>query len=68
MDDEGERRCLVTYRGTLADGSEGALRLEIAEAAATMADAWARLSDRFGPVDPRSIEIEIRYAHLRLVA
>ena len=68
MDDERARRCLVTYRGTLADGSEGEIRLEIAAAAATLADGWERLCARFGTVDPRSIEIEIRLVSLRLVA
>jgi hypothetical protein len=54
--------CLVTYRGTVADGSEREIRLRIAAEMATMADAWARLSARYGTVDPRSMEIEIREA------
>jgi hypothetical protein len=49
----------VVYRGTLPGGGEGELRLRLDPAAATLADAWARLSGRFGGVDPTSIEIEV---------
>ena len=52
--------CFVTYRGTAADGTEAEVRLRIAAEAATLADAWSRLAARHGPVDPESIEIEIR--------
>ena len=51
---------MVVYRGTAEDGTEAELRLLTAAEGATMVDAWTRLSARFGPVDPRSIEIEIR--------
>ncbi len=59
---EAGSACRVTYRGTLADGSEREIRLRIAAEQATMADAWARLSALYGAVDPRSMEIEIREA------
>jgi hypothetical protein len=52
--------CAVIYRGTVPGGGEGAIELFAAADAATLADAWSRLSARFGPVDPRTIEIEIR--------
>lgn len=52
----------VTYRATRAGGGEASLRLRLPAAAATAADGWARLSALHGPVDPTTIEIEIRAA------
>jgi hypothetical protein len=50
----------VTYRGTSIGGKQAEVRLKSTYAAATLADAWGRLSELFEDVDPRSIEIEIR--------
>ena len=36
------------------------MQLAIAPERATLADAWMRLTEAFGAVDPRTIEIEIR--------
>jgi len=44
----------------MLDGGEGMLELRASAEAATLVDAWERLSARFGQVDPRTIEIEIR--------
>lgn len=52
--------CAVTYRATAADGQDAEIRLTLDPAAATLADAWERLSKRYGPIDPRTIEIELR--------
>jgi len=52
--------CAVTYRATDARGEEAEIRLHLEPAAATLADAWDRLTARFGPIDPRTIEIELR--------
>ncbi len=52
--------CAVIYRGTMLDGGEGMVERRAPAEAATLVDAWERLSARFGPVDPRTIEIEIR--------
>lgn len=57
--------CDVTYRASTAGGGEAELRLAIAPEAATVADAWARLTAAFGNVDPTSLEIEIREASPR---
>ena len=54
------RTAEVTYRCTLPSGREGALVLRLRPEAATLADAWLRLTARFGQLDPRMIEIEIR--------
>ena len=54
------RTAAVTYRCTLADGREGAVSLRLRPEAATLSDAWLRLTTRFGDCDPRTIEIEIR--------
>ena len=54
------RTAAVTYRCTLPSGREGAISLRLRPEAATLADAWLRLTARFGDVDPRMIEIEIR--------
>jgi hypothetical protein len=53
-------RCAIVYRATIAGGREAEVRLSLDPAAATLADAFARLSARFQGVDPRSIEIELR--------
>jgi hypothetical protein len=50
----------VTYRATVAGGRTAEIRLRTTFAAATLADAWARLTALHGGVDPRSIEIELR--------
>jgi hypothetical protein len=62
MAEDGKRRatCAVIYRGTVAGGGEGVVELLAKADAATLADAWTRLSARYGPVDPASIEIEVR--------
>ena len=45
---------------TLPSGSDRELRLRLRPEAATLSDAWLRLTARFGDVDPTTIEIEIR--------
>jgi len=52
----------VTYRANIAGGREAQIRLVIDPAMATVADAWARLSEAYAGVDPRTLEVEIRYA------
>ena len=52
--------CAVAYRATDANGDEAEIRLHLDPAAATLADAWERLTARFGRIDPRTIEIELR--------
>ncbi len=54
------RTAAVTYRCTLPTGREGAISLRLRPEAATLSDAWARLTARFGDCDPTTIEIEIR--------
>ena len=54
------RTAAVTYRCTLPSGRDRAISLRLRPEAATIADAWLRLTTRFGEVDPRTIEIEIR--------
>jgi hypothetical protein len=54
----------VIYRAEAGD-RDVAIELAIAPDHATLADAWKRLTEAFGPVDPRSIEIEIRPARIR---
>lgn len=56
----------VTYRANRSGGGEAELRLALAPEAATVADAWARLSAAYGDVDPTSLEIEIREAARRV--
>jgi hypothetical protein len=55
----------VTYRATLAGGRTAEIRLRTTFAAATLADAWRRLSALHDGVDPRSIEIELRESTVR---
>ena len=50
----------VTYRATVAGGEQAEVRLRAAFAAATLADAWERLTAIHRGVDPTSIEIELR--------
>ena len=50
----------VTYRATVAGGGQAEVRLQTTFAAATLADAWERLTALHDGVDPRSIEIELR--------
>lgn len=54
------RTAAVTYRCTLPSGREGTIGLRLRPEAATLSDAWLRLTTRFGDFDPRTIEIEIR--------
>ena len=50
----------VTYRATSSEGREVELHLIIDPAAASVADAWSRLTEANYSVDPMSLEIEIR--------
>lgn len=50
----------VTYRASGRDGRDVELRLALEPDAATVQDAWSRLSAAFGAVDPRSLEIVVR--------
>jgi hypothetical protein len=50
----------VTYRATAADGMEAVVRLKTSFEAATLTDAWGRLTALYDGVDPLSIEIELR--------
>ena len=63
--DFGGRTAAVTYRCTLPTGRDAALELRLRPEAATLSDAWLRLTATFGEVDPRTIEIEIREGALR---
>lgn len=58
--DPMEGTCAVTYRATAAGGETAEIRLFRDPAAATLADAWQRLCTRYGWIDPRTIEIELR--------
>jgi hypothetical protein len=49
----------VTYRSSLKDGREVAMSLVLPPEAATVADAWRRLTAVHGWVDPLALEIEI---------
>jgi hypothetical protein len=61
-DDLAEIAYDVTYRATVAGGRQAEVRLRTTFAAATLADAWGRLTALHDGVDPRSIEIELREA------
>ena len=50
----------VTYRATSSSGREVEVRLTLDPAAATVADAWSRLTGAHPSIDPMSLEIEIR--------
>ena len=50
----------VTYRATSAGGREVEIHLTIDPSAASIADAWFRLTEAHPGVDPMSLEIEIR--------
>lgn len=50
----------VTYRATAAGRKEVAIHLHLTPEAATVADAWARLTAVQQDIDPLSLEIEIR--------
>jgi hypothetical protein len=50
----------VIYRGSTSKGTQAEFRLRRTFAAATLADAWERLSEIHGGIDPRTIEIELR--------
>ena len=58
---DGISRAGVTYRGNRASGGEVELRLAIAPEFATLSNAWRRLSETYGKIDPYSLEIEIRH-------
>jgi hypothetical protein len=51
----------ITYRATASWG-EAEVRLRMDPSCATVADAWRRLSTRYAGLDPRTVEIEVRYA------
>ncbi len=50
----------VTYRANRPDGREADLTLTMESERATVADAWRRLTEAFGQLDPMSLEIEVR--------
>ena len=52
--------CAVTYRATSQAGEEAEIQLYLDADAATLADAWSRLTARYGQVDPETIEIQLR--------
>jgi len=56
---------LVAVRFDIAAFVEILARGLVLRAHSALADAWKRLTEAFGPVDPRSIEIEIRPARIR---
>jgi hypothetical protein len=49
----------VTYRAT-SGGQEVEIHLTMDPSAASIADAWSRLTEAYPAVDPLSLEIEIR--------
>jgi hypothetical protein len=51
----------VVYRASRSSGRMVEIHLAIAPAAATVADAWSRLTAVHPDVDPTSLEIEIRH-------
>jgi hypothetical protein len=53
-------RVHVTYRANLKGGREVELRLSLDPRAATIGDAWRRLSAAYAEVEPTSLEIEMR--------
>lgn len=55
-----DHRAEVTYRANRQGGAEVELKLWTIPAAATIADAWARLSTAYPDIDPTSLEVEIR--------
>ena len=59
-DDPGNLAYDVTYRATVAGGRQVEIRLQTTFMAATLADAWERLTALHDGVDPRTIEIELR--------
>jgi hypothetical protein len=50
----------VIYRATVSGGMEASIEASMIPEAATLADAWARLTSLYGEVNPYSLEIEIR--------
>lgn len=52
--------CDVIYRADRMDRTEVTLRLHLPTGTVTASDGWKRLTAAHGPIDPRSIEIEIR--------
>jgi hypothetical protein len=51
----------VIYRATSSRGRELEVHLAIAAEAATVQDAWSRLTRICPDVDPTSLEIEVRH-------
>jgi hypothetical protein len=52
----------VIYRAAGRDGREVEIHLALEPAAATVADAWSRLTGVCPDADPLSLEIEVREA------
>ena len=50
----------ITYRAMCAGGQEVEIHLTIDPSAASIADAWSRLTGAYAAVDPMTLEIEIR--------
>ena len=59
---KGSALARVTYRSALKDGREVEMSLALPPEAATVPDAWRRLTALYGWVDPLALEIEIREA------
>ncbi len=53
-------RCDVTFRANTATGQEVELRVLLEPAAATVTNAWERLSSAYAAIDPTTLEILIR--------
>ena len=58
---EDASRAHVVYRASRSGGSVVELHLAIEERAATVADAWTRLTGVHADLDPTSIEIEVHH-------
>ena len=48
------KACAVTYRAIDANGEDVEMQLCLEPSAATLADAWERLSALYGRIDPRT--------------
>lgn len=51
----------VTYRANTTSGADVALHLLLDPDAATVTDAWSKLSFAFEAVDPSTLEILVRH-------
>jgi hypothetical protein len=58
---EDAERAQVVYRASRPSGHVVEIRLAIDANAATVTDAWSRLTDVHPDVDPMSLEIEVRH-------